>query len=89
MKCQLVGFKRIDYEKDGKDNALCELHFVRSPFSSESDFEGKVTRKFTVFGLKACDSLPELIVNGLYSVDTEVSGKYENLVEMQLLSEPK
>lgn len=89
LKCQLVGYKRIDYVKDGKDQAFCELHFIRNPFSSESEFEGNVTRKYSVFGIKACDALPDLIVGGLYSVDTEVSGKYENLVEMQLLSAPK
>ena len=89
MKCQLVGFKRVDYEKDGKDNSIVELHFIRNPFSSESGFQGNVTRKFTVFGLQACDCLPDLIIGGIYSVDTEVSGKYENLVDLVLVSQPK
>ena len=88
MKCQLVGFNSVAYEKNGSDHSLCELHFVRSPFSSEKTFQGNVTKKFVVFD-KVADSLPDLIIGGLYSVEVEASGKYENLVEMALISTPK
>ena len=88
MKCQLVGFNSVAYEKNGKDHSLCELHFVRSPFSSEKTFEGNVTKKFVVFD-KVAEALPDLIIGGLYSVEVEISGKFESLVEMVLLSAPK
>lgn len=85
MKCQLVGYVRRDYEKGGKENSICELHFVRAPFSTESGFNGHVTKKFVVFGRDVCDSLPKLIVGENYSVETQISGNYENLAEMVLL----
>ena len=85
MKCQLVGFVRRDFEKNGVANALVELHLVRSPFSTEKGFNGHVTKKYVVFGLDACNDLPKLIVGENYSVETQVSGQYENIADMVLL----
>lgn len=85
MKCQLVGFVRRDYVKDGKDGAVVELHLARAPFSTEKGFNGHVTKKYVVFGLEACNDLPKLIVGEQYSVETFVSNGYENIADMVLL----
>lgn len=85
MKCQLVGFVRRDFERNGAPCARVELHFVRLPYSSEKGFNGHVTKQFVVFGLNPCNDLPKLVVGENYSVETETSGKYENIVDMVLL----
>lgn len=85
MKCQLVGYVRRDYEKDGKENSILELHLVRSPFATEKGFNGHVTKKYVVFGKDVVDSFPKLIVGENYSVEVQVSGNFENIAEMILL----